>query len=69
VPRAGGSKVRCPSCGSSDIRHSQRGGILDNIMTMFRRSPYRCRQCRRRFYQPDPHKAEAEVGEVEKEQA
>jgi len=38
-------------------------------MTMFRRSPYRCRQCRRRFYQPDPHKAEAEVGEVEKEQA
>jgi hypothetical protein len=50
VPNASVSKVRCPSCGGLDIRPSQRDGILDNIMTMLRRSPYRCRGCRRRFY-------------------
>ena len=27
-----------------------RGGILDAIMQMFHKRPFRCRSCRRRFY-------------------
>ena len=27
-----------------------RGGLLDAFMQMFRKRPFRCRSCRRRFY-------------------
>jgi DNA-directed RNA polymerase subunit RPC12/RpoP len=69
VPRDLLSKVRCPGCGGPDIRSSQRGGILDNIMTMFRRSPYRCRNCRRRFFILDSSKPEPAVEEKEEKEA
>ena len=51
------AKPRCPSCGGKDTRHSLPGGVLDAFMQMFRKHPFRCRNCRRRFYsleiQPD----------------
>jgi hypothetical protein len=44
------SKLRCPSCGGPDVRRSQSHGMWDSIMQMLRKSPFRCRGCRRRFY-------------------
>lgn len=41
---------RCPRCGGKDIRPSWQSGVFDGIMKLFRRLPYRCRSCRRRFF-------------------
>jgi len=38
-------------------------------MTMFRRSPYRCRNCRRRFFILDSSKPEPAVEEKEEKEA
>jgi DNA-directed RNA polymerase subunit RPC12/RpoP len=43
-------KIRCPSCGGLDVRHSLPRGILDSIMGVFHKTPFRCRRCERRFY-------------------
>ena len=68
-------KLRCPSCGGADIRHSLPNGILDSMMLAFGRSPFRCRRCERRFYQntalgmpaaPTPHPAEQASAETER---
>jgi hypothetical protein len=45
-------KLRCPSCGGVDVRHSQRRGLLDSLMSALHKEPYRCRFCQRRFYRP-----------------
>jgi DNA-directed RNA polymerase subunit RPC12/RpoP len=42
--------LRCPRCGSSDVRPSKREGLIDAIWASFDRSPVRCRSCRHRFY-------------------
>ena len=43
-------KLRCPSCGGADIRHSLPRGLLDSLMMAFGKEPFRCRRCERRFY-------------------
>ena len=40
----------CPSCGGHDVRRSRARGLLDDVMSNFRRFPFRCRACSRRFY-------------------
>src|SRR5471032_2883476 len=57
------SKLRCPSCGGSDVRRSQSRGVLDNIMKMVRKSPFRCRGCSRRFYRRDKPEPQSGVDE------
>ncbi len=42
--------ARCPNCGSPNIRKAHVEGILDSFMRLFSRRPYRCRDCRDRFY-------------------
>ena len=50
---AGKSKDRrlmCPKCGWSNIRPSLRHGIIDGLLSIARLAPFRCRNCRHRFY-------------------
>ena len=54
-------KYRCPSCGGTDTRRSYRDGLLDTLMQIFRKRPYRCRGCRRRFYEYDGEREQPEV--------
>jgi uncharacterized protein with PIN domain len=42
--------ARCPNCGSPNIRRSHTDGIVDNIMRLFGKRAYRCRDCRDRFH-------------------
>lgn len=42
--------LRCPSCGSFDVRRSYPGGVWDLVPRFFDRSPLRCRRCNCRFY-------------------
>jgi len=41
----------CPKCGWSNVRHSRRSGLTDGALSMFLLVPYRCRDCRYRFFQ------------------
>lgn len=43
-------RLSCPKCGWYDIRMSAQQGILDEILSIFRLAPYRCRTCSARFY-------------------
>jgi DNA-directed RNA polymerase subunit RPC12/RpoP len=65
-------KLRCPNCGGADIRHSLRRGILDWLMNVFDKAPFRCRRCERRFYRRvavrEPVEAEAETPATDTEQ-
>ncbi len=56
------SKHRCPSCGSTDTRHSYPGGALDMFMELFGKRPFRCRGCRKRFYGRDDAGREQQSG-------
>lgn len=42
--------MKCPSCGSSDVRESRHPHMRDFIEKLGGRKAHRCRQCRRRFY-------------------
>ena len=42
--------MRCPRCFGRDVRPSRNQGFLDAIMHKFRRTPFRCRGCHKRFY-------------------
>ncbi len=42
--------VRCPRCGSADVRPSYSTRFRDALAGMFALAPYRCRACRARFY-------------------
>lgn len=46
----GAGQVRCPRCGTQDVRKSLTKSLLDRITGMFALVPVRCRQCRHRFY-------------------
>ena len=46
--------TRCPRCFGRDVRPSQHKGIFDAVMKAFRRSPFRCRNCKNRFYRYIP---------------
>ncbi len=54
--------VRCPKCGSSDVRYSYTKTAWDTIMeVVFSMDAFRCRSCRWRFHKYDPGVAEAEI--------
>lgn len=42
--------MNCPSCGSSELRSSNRSQWADNLHRAIGREPIRCRNCRERFY-------------------
>ena len=50
--------LRCPSCGARDVRPSHTKGVLDRILEGFRKKPYRCRACGRRFHSYTPEQCE-----------
>jgi len=47
-------KMRCPFCGSADIRRSQMRGFIDGLWSIISRVPYRCRACNGRFHRVPP---------------
>ena len=63
-------KFRCPGCGGLDVRHSLKRGLVDALMEMFSRVPFRCRGCARRFYSMEPYEeTEEDAVETEHQQA
>src|SRR5690348_17133452 len=40
----------CPACGWSNIRPSARRGFVDGALALIWLAPFRCRNCRCRFY-------------------
>jgi hypothetical protein len=40
----------CPSCHSSDISRSRKRKLVDAFMRWMGKTPYRCRDCQKRFY-------------------
>jgi len=51
VKTPSGEKIECPSCGSGDLRWSNKPHILNFIMAFVMRDPIRCCKCGYRFYQ------------------
>jgi predicted Zn-ribbon and HTH transcriptional regulator len=45
------TNMKCPKCGSHDIRRSHFGGFWDVILRIRGKWPFRCRSCRFRFHQ------------------
>jgi uncharacterized protein with PIN domain len=43
-------RLKCPKCGSPDIRRSHSEGVVPAVLRMVGRWPFRCRSCRSRFY-------------------
>jgi DNA-directed RNA polymerase subunit RPC12/RpoP len=50
VKTPGGELVKCPKCGSTDVRYSDGIAIWDLVMWLRRKHAVRCRNCRLRFY-------------------
>jgi transposase-like protein len=44
------AELRCPNCGTRDVRHSHGRSWQDAWHRWFSFSPFRCRSCRARFY-------------------
>jgi hypothetical protein len=42
----------CPQCQSIDLRRSKHRRLKDFVMGLARMKPYRCLECRARFYLP-----------------
>jgi DNA-directed RNA polymerase subunit RPC12/RpoP len=42
--------MKCPTCGSENVRASQRSSIKDVFFRAAAQQAYRCRDCRARFY-------------------
>jgi CheY-like chemotaxis protein len=40
----------CPHCGWSNVRPSSRRGLLDSVLAIMFLTPFRCRNCRHRFF-------------------
>lgn len=58
--RRRGAFMKCPRCGSADLRRSRRERWTDSIFLSFGKRAYRCRRCNARFHtakSPAPHKA------------
>jgi|HubBroStandDraft_5_1064220.scaffolds.fasta_scaffold1210743_1 DNA-directed RNA polymerase subunit RPC12/RpoP len=57
--------IRCPNCGSCDVRDSyRRTGLWEVLLDMFNLVPYRCRACGNRFHgRPWEEDYEEEVAE------
>ena len=42
--------LKCPKCGSHDIRPSRVDGFVDSLLRALGRFPFRCRSCRSKFH-------------------
>ena len=42
----------CPRCKSSDLSRSRSWQLADLFMALWHMQPYRCLECRKRFYLP-----------------
>ncbi len=42
--------MKCPKCGSTELRKSRHGKLSDVVQALFGRNAYRCRSCRVRFH-------------------
>jgi DNA-directed RNA polymerase subunit RPC12/RpoP len=42
--------VRCPECGSKDVRRSLRGSLTDDLLSLLSLRAFRCRACHSRFH-------------------
>ena len=51
VKTPSGEQIECPSCGSTDLRFSNKPHFLNFLMAFVLRDPIRCCRCRFRFYQ------------------
>lgn len=40
----------CPSCGSKNVSRSARRNFVERALSLFRVLPYRCQDCRYRFF-------------------
>jgi hypothetical protein len=57
--------VRCPKCGSTDVRYSYTQTKWDLIMDLlFSMDAFRCRSCRARFHKFDPGSDDEPVAEA-----
>jgi predicted RNA-binding Zn-ribbon protein involved in translation (DUF1610 family) len=36
---------RCPQCGTTQVRRTQRFGIVDRVLSLFNAYPYHCVEC------------------------
>ena len=45
-----GAGVICPQCNEPQAHRSHRGGFADWALGLMKRTPYRCRACKSRFY-------------------
>jgi len=42
--------LTCPRCASKDVRRSRQTGLLALVLKQFSLDPFRCRNCRKKFY-------------------
>jgi len=54
--------VRCPACGSEEIRPRPRSRLADLLAVVALRTPYRCRACWRPFTASRFRRSEASEG-------
>jgi hypothetical protein len=43
-------QIKCPGCGSKDVRCSRSDGLLSSLLRRLVLHPFRCRSCRKRFF-------------------
>ena len=48
--KAHSNQLTCPNCGSRDVRRSKQEGVFALLQRTFGRHPFRCRNCRIRFF-------------------
>jgi len=44
------SERQCPYCGCYDVARSRRRGFHESFFLLLRLRPYRCLECRKRFF-------------------
>ncbi len=49
--------MSCPKCGGINVRRSRRSTWVDALYAFSKRKPFRCRDCRSRFYAPESNAA------------
>lgn len=57
-PRTRNAKFQCPKCGSYDTRRSNTEGWVVAFFQIMGRWPFRCRNCRGRFFRYAPPSTE-----------
>jgi hypothetical protein len=52
MPQNPGRILQCPKCGSSDVRRTERIGLIAWLFQKIGRAPFLCRSCHIRFFRP-----------------